>query len=327
MTEKRGRKPNAPFQRKEVDINEEAVAADLQATTQPATIEQGYSEDRDLLNQLLGQAQMADSFSKFSLTVSTSKLAFVKENKLYKSLKGKKGADGQRLSGTWDEFCGMLGRSRQQIDEDILNLKVLGEVALDSMSRMGIGYREMRQFRRLPEDRKQELIAVAKSGDKESFVELAEEIIAKHLKEKEAMQAEVADAKAERDATNKLLETKNKRIDQLDKEVVRIQNLSPDDDAKELIEAAAATMRSAQCEIHGHFRAALQALHDSASVEGKEQLMAGMVNQLIKDLMCLRDQFNLPDTVGDGRPQWMHWVEDQDRLLAEQENGTRPAPN
>jgi hypothetical protein len=54
------------------------------------TIQSEYSEDRDLVNQLLGQAQMADAFAKFSLTVRTSKLNFVKENKLYRNLKGKK---------------------------------------------------------------------------------------------------------------------------------------------------------------------------------------------------------------------------------------------
>ncbi|MFV2950152.1 hypothetical protein ACNIZR_32800, partial [Pseudomonas japonica] len=106
-----------------------------------------HSDERDLLNQLLGQAQMAESFAKFSLTVSTSKLTFVKENKLYRALGGKTTADGQQFSGTWDEFCQLLGRSRQQVDEDIANLRALGEDALENMSRMGIGYREMRQFR------------------------------------------------------------------------------------------------------------------------------------------------------------------------------------
>lgn len=64
---------------KEVAVNEAAIANDFNAVDQLATITQGYSEDRDLMNQLLGQAQMADSFAKFSQTVWSSKLAFVKE--------------------------------------------------------------------------------------------------------------------------------------------------------------------------------------------------------------------------------------------------------
>ena len=187
----RGRKPlktTAPAAAPQLD--EAALAVLDAAPAQLAAMQAGYAEDRDLLNQLLGQAQMADAFAKFSVTVTTSKLAFVKESKLYQQLKGKRTGDGHQFSGTWEEFCGLLGRSREQIDEDIRNLNAMGAEALESMSKMGIGYRELRQYRRLPEDQKQALIEVAKSGDKEGFVELAEQIIAKHHKEKEAAEAE-----------------------------------------------------------------------------------------------------------------------------------------
>ncbi|MHC3977603.1 hypothetical protein ACIPL3_10205, partial [Pseudomonas aeruginosa] len=105
------------------EVNQQAYQAEAGALSMLGDIAQGMHEERDLVNQLLGQVQMADAFSKFSLTVSTSKLAFVKENKLYRALQGKKTADGQQFSGTWDDFCSLLGRSRQQIDEDIANLR------------------------------------------------------------------------------------------------------------------------------------------------------------------------------------------------------------
>ncbi|WP_205754864.1 hypothetical protein [Azoarcus sp. DD4] len=180
-------------------------------------IKDAYSDERDLLNQLLGQAQMADAFAKFSVTVTTSKLAFVKENKLYRTLSGKKSGDGHQFSGTWDEFCSLLGRSREQVDEDIRNLKTLGEEALESMSRMGIGYRELRQYRRLPEDQKTALIEAAKVGDKDTFLELAEDMIAKHAKEKEALAKLVEELKADGEASARLLSDKNAKIDELTK--------------------------------------------------------------------------------------------------------------
>jgi hypothetical protein len=124
--------------------------------------------------------------------VRTSKLAFVKENKLYRNLKDAKNPHGaEKLSGTWDEFCGLLGRSVDQVDRDIANLTAFGEEALESMSRMGIGYRELRQFRRLPEDQKSALIEVAKEGDKTALLELAEEMIAKHAREKEELKTDL----------------------------------------------------------------------------------------------------------------------------------------
>ena len=167
------------------------------------TIQSEYNEERDLVNQLLGQVQMADSFSQFSKTVYVSKLAYVKENQLYKNLKGRKNVNGLLFSGTWEEFCQLLGMSRVKVDDDIANLRILGEEALESMSRMGIGYRELRQYRKLPEDQKTALIEVAKAGDKEALVELAEEFIAKNNKEKEQLKKENSNLQADYKALSK----------------------------------------------------------------------------------------------------------------------------
>ncbi|MFB9159579.1 hypothetical protein [Chromobacterium violaceum] len=209
----------APKAAPAVELHHDAVVpVDVMAIAQAS-----YGEERDLLNQLLGQAQMADAFAKFSVTVTTSKLAFVKENKLYKGLAGKSTGNGY-LNGTWDEFCGLLGMSREKADLDIANLRAFGEEALESMSRMGIGYRELRQFRKLPEDQKTALIEVAKAGDKESFVELAEEIIAKHAKEKEALAQRAKEAEADLEARARVLQDKNSKIDQLTEEVAKLAN-------------------------------------------------------------------------------------------------------
>lgn len=167
------------------------------------TIQSEYNEERDLVNQLLGQAQMADAFGKFSQTVWASKLNFVKENKLYRNLAGKKTPNGLELKGTWEEFCSLLGVSDEKANQDLANLKSFGEEALESMSKMGIGYRELRQYRKLPEDQKTALIEVAKSGDKESLVELAEEFIAKNNKEKEQLKKENSNLQADYKALSK----------------------------------------------------------------------------------------------------------------------------
>ncbi|OCG20051.1 hypothetical protein A9G22_01670 [Gilliamella sp. App2-1] len=167
------------------------------------TIQSEYNESRDLVNQVLGQAQMAEAFEQFSRTVRTSKLAFIRENKLYQQLKGMKTANGSLFSGTWEDFCLLLGSSRDKIELDIANLKSFGEEALESMSRMGIGYRELRQYRKLPEDQKTALIEVAKAGDKEALVELAEEFIAKNAKEKEQLKKENSNLQADYKALSK----------------------------------------------------------------------------------------------------------------------------
>lgn len=215
-------------------LNETALAVVGAAPAQMAAIQAGYSEDRDLLNQLLGQAQMASAFSDFSALVRTSKLAYVKENKLYQRLKGMSAPDGTEFSGTWAEFCKVLGRSVDMVDSDIANMKAFGEEALESMSRMGIGYRELRQYRKLPEDQKQALIEVAKAGDKEGFVELAEEIIAKHAKEKEALKTELDDARDQAEDLAASKKSMEKDLAEARKQARQFANASPDEQAETL---------------------------------------------------------------------------------------------
>ena len=50
-------------------LNEEVVRQDMAAMDTLTVLKNAYPEDRDLVNQLLGQAQMADSLSKFCRTV------------------------------------------------------------------------------------------------------------------------------------------------------------------------------------------------------------------------------------------------------------------
>lgn len=199
------RKATTPEIQPMPEINQEAFQEEASALGMLGTIAQGLGEERDLINQLLGQAQMAGAFEDFSRTVRTSKLAFVKENKLYRALAGRKSPHGaENMSGTWEEFCNLLGRSVDQVDRDISNLRAFGEEALESMSRMGIGYRELRQYRRLPEDQQAALIEVAKTGDKDAFVELAEEIITKHAAEKAELNKKLENTQADYQALDKL---------------------------------------------------------------------------------------------------------------------------
>ena len=71
-------------------IDEQLAAADVQQAVQLATLQQGYGQGRDLVNQLLGQAQAFQAAGDLLRTFGVSKLAIVKENKLYQQLGGKR---------------------------------------------------------------------------------------------------------------------------------------------------------------------------------------------------------------------------------------------
>ena len=331
MPKKAGRPAMTAAQPVAVVLNGEAAAQAVADVDGLAQLQAGYNEERDLANQLLGQAQMADSFAKFSLTVSVSKLAFVRENKLYKAFKGKKSADGQRfLSGTWDEYCDLLGRSRQQVDEEISNLKSFGEQALESMSAMGIGYRELRQYRKLPEDQKQALIEVAKAGDKEGFVELAEEIIAKHAKEKEALATQVEEAQATLEAKDRVLQTRAELIGKLEEQVAGKFKPLPGSEARTAQEQALLKeldegTSSAFLSMHRTFKAADAALSGSGARDAIQARARQAVEFLAQQLADMCEEFGMSVDLDERiNPSWLS----EDAIAAlEARNAANPHTN
>lgn len=285
----------------EAPINTQVVA-DIQNSA--SALMGAHSEEFALVNQLLGQAQMAGAFEEFSRTVRTSKLAHVKEHKLYRALAGQKNPHGaELLSGTWAEYCLLLGRSVDQIDRDIANLNAFGEEALESMSRMGIGYRELRQFRKLPEDSKQALIEVAKAGDKEGFVELAEEIIGKHVKEKEQLTRERDEARADYSAQSEVLALKNKALDGARQDLSRGLRIMKERSPSEELHAIKVEIGGLCAQISSLFQVqlkeALQVLATYAHTHGRSQrtYMTSLVFELASQLDALREEYDLPEVL------------------------------
>lgn len=276
-----------------------------------ALLASAASEEYATVNQLLGQAQMADSISKFSRTVRLTKLAYVKENKLYRALAGHKTPNGSALSGTWEEFCGLLGYSKDKVDLDLQNLRAFGEEALESMSRMGIGYREMRQFRKLPDDSKQALIEVAKTGDKESFVELAEEIITKHIKEKEALQNERDEMRADYEAQGERLHKKNQELEASEfarqRAERRLKDATPDEAENQLKVEVSGVAVEIQSLFRTRLNAALETLEEHSAETGSNQrlYMATLVKQMELELLALRERYDLPADLDTDDTDWM----------------------
>jgi hypothetical protein len=193
----------------------------VQTSSEVAIVESASNQvtpesQRDLVNQLLGQAQAFSASADLLRTFGVSKLAYVKENKLYKALDGMKTPNGSELSGTWEEFCGLLHVSVDKADEDISNLRAFGEGALERMSSMGIGYRQLRQFRKLSDDKRTALGEVAQTGDKEDLLEYAEEL----LEAERAAQEELAQAHK---ATTEEVATLKKREKNYEAELERAQ--------------------------------------------------------------------------------------------------------
>lgn len=331
MPKKAGRPAMPAAQAVAVVLNGEETAPEVAAVDGLAQLQASYGQERDLVNQLLGQAQMAGAFEEFSRTVRTSKLAYVKEHKLYRSIAGAASPHGaEKLSGTWEEFCRLLGRSVDQVDRDIANVQAFGEQALESMSAMGIGYRELRQYRKLPEDQKQALIEVAKAGDKEGFVELAEEIIAKHAKEKEALTAQVQEAQATLEAKDRVLQTRAELIGKLEEQVAGKFKPLPGSEARTAQEQALLKeldegTSSAFLSMHRTFKAADAALSGSGARDAIQARARQAVEFLAQQLADMCEEFGISVDLEERiNPSWLS----EDAIAAiEARNAANPHTN
>ena len=184
--------------------------------------EVGFAE----INQLIGQIQMANSFARFADVVSLQKLSHIKETKAYKASKGVTVnlPNGEIADvGTWDGFCRALGMSTSKVDEDLINLRAFGEEALENLTRIGAGYRELRQFRKLPADQREALAQIATTGTKDDVLEAAYEAIEAESAKRSAL--EVQNAELSEDL--KLAERRGKYLDpEIERQEMRIKKLS-----------------------------------------------------------------------------------------------------
>ena len=330
MPKKAGRPAMPAAQAVAVVLNGEETAPEMAAVDGLAQLQASYGQGRDLVNQLLGQAQAFQAAGNLLRTFGVSKLALVKENKLYQQLSGMKAPNGSELKGTWVEFCGLLGISDDKANEDINNLNAFGEDALEQMQRIGIGYRELRQYRKLPEDQKQALIEVAKAGDKEGFVELAEEIIAKHAKEKEALATQVEEAQATLEAKDRVLQTRAELIGKLEEQVAGKFKPLPGSEARTAQEQALLKeldegTSSAFLSMHRTFKAADAALSGSGARDAIQARARQAVEFLAQQLADMCEEFGISVDLDERiNPSWLS----EDAIAAiEARNAANPHTN
>lgn len=149
--------------------------------------------------RLAGQVQACHAIKQLITVAELTKLQQIREHKLYLALRGQKATDanGEYLLGTWDSFCRWLGRSETAINEDLLNLATIGAPAMETVRQFGLGYRELRQLRKLDETDRQVVVGEieANAGDKDAILALIDDLSAKHAKEKDKLTKQLESTK------------------------------------------------------------------------------------------------------------------------------------
>lgn len=257
------------------------------------------------------------------LTVGTLKvMREVKEAKKYKGLVTY--IDGELTTvGSWEEFCKACGLTRQKVDEDLQNLSKFGEDFLETSQRLGLGYREMRKLRQLPEEARAEIIDAdySEATDKEELIEKIEDLTAKHAKEKEALQAQLKRKSEDYEAQAKVLANKNERINKLDMELAKkthlIDTQTPDQRGGTLREEAAQISYKAEAILRGQVWQAFETLakHSEETGIDHRQFMSGVLAEYQLILSELKSQFNINDQPSDDDlPDWAKAIEYADEI-------------
>lgn len=291
-------------------MNELTYEQAQQATAMSAN---HMTQDKAQAYEMLGMVKMRD-FTRKLVTVSHIKvLAEFKETKKYKGL------DIQDTKGNWlhvtkwEDFCNALGYSREKIDMDILNLSAFGEDFLETSQRLGLGYREMRKLRQLPEEARAEIVEAdySEATDKEDLIEKIEDLTAKHAKEKEALQAQLKRKSDDYEAQAKMIAAKNDRINHLDLELAKktkaIETQTPEQRGGALREEAAAISYKAEAVLRGQVFQAFEALttHTESTGIDHKQFMSGVLSEYQLILSELKERFGLDDTPsGEALPEW-----------------------
>lgn len=261
------------------------------------------TQDMAEAHEVMGMIK-AFSFVEKLATVSNLKiLAELKENKKYKGLSYVNAEGKLETVSTWEQFCTACGLGKRKIDEDLANLSTFGEEFLETSQRLGLGYREMKKLRKLPEEARAEIVEAdySEATDKEDLIEKIEELSVKHAKEKENLTKQLEAAKSNYEAQAKVLANKNDQIDRLDTELAKktkaIETQTPDKKGGDLRKEVSQIAYGAEAILRGQVRPAFDVLFEHSKKSGIDhtQFMSGVVAEIELALIELKDTYGLND--------------------------------
>ena len=263
--------------------------------------------------EVMGTLKAFNFVQKLLTVGSLKKLQEIKETKKYKGLSVVDDSGNLLTVGNFADFCKACGLSDKKVYEDLQNLNYFGEEFMETSQRLGLGYREMRKLRQLPEEARAEIVDADYSDttDKEELIEKIEDLTAQHAKEKKALQAQLKRKSDDYEAQAKVLATKNERINHLDLELAKktkaIETQTSEQRGGVLREEAAAISYKAEAVLRGQVFQAFEALtaHTQETGVDHKQFMSGVLAEYQLILSELKEHFNLDDEPsGSNIPEW-----------------------
>ncbi|HPE80992.1 MAG TPA: hypothetical protein PKZ35_13425 [Gammaproteobacteria bacterium] len=248
MTRKRITNPVSPeaLQRREATAVADLDDAKIQVATEnaAAVARSGYSTARDTANQLLARSQLMNGLARVLDATRLAEIKRLKDEGHWKCLvkQNLQLPDGRWINiEGWESFCTeILGYSKSKIEEDLQNLEAFGNNALDAMQLAGIGIRDRRALRKLPDDDLQALRGEIEgnAGNPDAILATVQEVLAVRRKQEATLESRVAGLQEEvdrkKEEIDRMAADNREKINKLADALDRWEALSPDERAVEL---------------------------------------------------------------------------------------------
>lgn len=275
-------------------------------------VENALKKEQILAIELRGQVKQVIFQEKFLTFQRLQQLKQIKESKGYRNLPIIDDNTGEiKRINTFKEYCDSINLSISTVDNELLNLSVLGEELYQASVKLGLTSREMRRLRTLPDETIIDIrkIDFSEDEDKSRLVEkLAEaEKMVEKLSDTIEEQAEtlkettqkLEESQQNYEALSRVNENKDKRINQLDLDLQKskqlIKTATPDELGAILREKASLIAYGIQAQIIAQLRPAFDELekHSNETNIDHRQFMSGIIGQLYVEINEIQSYFNL----------------------------------
>ncbi|GGA95939.1 hypothetical protein [Agarivorans gilvus] len=196
--------------------------ADKQLTISKAQQQEVYKaealvQEKAEVLKLLGQLEAFNFQSKMGELAVLRIAQQLKEGKHYLGLPYTDEQGETQLTQSWEDCSKfLLGIAPKAINEKLQNLEQFGEDFYQASKKVGIGQKDLRQLRKLPDEQRQALVDKTLEGaNKDEIKALIVDLTEQAESEKQALQQQLADSQADLEASRELAADKQQEIDAL----------------------------------------------------------------------------------------------------------------
>lgn len=236
----------------------------------------------------------------------------LKKSKSYRAITYRDADGNPRRVADLEEFCERyLGKSARRMQEMVQQYHLLGGELYEAAERIGFRNQDYRALKALPDDDQETIRQAIASDDRDTVLNLMQELAARHQSEKTALEKRATEAEETAEARDQVIRAKTEQVDRLHEDNAkltrRVAAATPDEIGEQLRAEVSDAAFAAEAAVRGALRLGFEALASHAAQHGvtHENFMAGCLAQVEAALLELRGGYDVnlrPDA--DPRPDW-----------------------